>query len=95
MRNSFLFFVACLIPAVASDTLSIEDGCLFWGSRPTHVTHQGLVTIHHNGDFRPVGNLGATSLWEGTGPVWVVWSSPTEVLRHRFRVNGNLQTCVK
>jgi hypothetical protein len=95
MRNSFLIFLTCLIPAIASDTLSVENGCVFWGSRPDHSTVWGDMTVYHGEDFKFSGTLGQVLLWEGSGPVWVVWSSDTEPMRHRIRVNGNFQTCFK
>jgi hypothetical protein len=95
MRNSLLIFFACFIPSLASDTLSIESGCVFWGPRPEVVTSHGGLTIHHPPGFKHSRVLGTTSLWDGEGPVWVVFPSESAMLKHRFRVSGNLQTCVK
>jgi hypothetical protein len=67
--------------------------CRFWGDEPHYISAVGNFSAHHQGDLRRTGFVGTTEVWEGTGPVWVIYTAESAKSKYQFRVNGSLQTC--
>ena len=88
--------LGCTSYAVTDAKADMTIGsCRFKGDKPRYTTSGGGIgDVHHQGEFKVVATRGSVYVYEGSGPIWVVWKGPnTRIGKVDFSKISGVQQC--